>query len=59
MYISRFSTGRVFSSRKTLSGFDQRSAIKPEVFQVCLCGKGRLFLAPAEGPCVADNDVCR
>lgn len=32
---------------------------RPEVYQVCVCGNGRVFLAPPEGPCVADSDVCR
>ncbi|XP_046395178.1 delta-sarcoglycan-like [Ischnura elegans] len=39
------------------SGAPRRSA--PEVFQLCICGNGKLFLAPPDGICVADNDVCR
>lgn len=34
-------------------------SVRPEVYQVCVCGKGRVFLAPPEGPCVADEDLCR
>ncbi|XP_071452781.1 delta-sarcoglycan-like [Hetaerina americana] len=40
------------------SGIPRRGSA-PEVFQLCICGNGKLFLAPPEGICVADNDVCR
>ncbi|KAG8232880.1 hypothetical protein J437_LFUL004750 [Ladona fulva] len=30
-----------------------------EVFQLCVCGNGKLFLAPPEGICIAGNEVCR
>ncbi|KAG8232882.1 hypothetical protein J437_LFUL004752 [Ladona fulva] len=39
-------------------GVARRTSI-PEVFQLCICGNGKLFLAPPEGICIADNDVCR
>ncbi|XP_046394688.1 delta-sarcoglycan-like isoform X2 [Ischnura elegans] len=30
-----------------------------EVFQLCVCGNGKLFIAPPRGDCVADGEVCR
>lgn len=49
---------------ETEDGIVSRVALRPppEVFQVCLCGgKGRMFLAPAGGPCITnvDSDICR
>lgn len=45
--------------RQTVGGIGLGRGV-PEVFQVCLCGgKGRVFLAPAGGPCLADAELCR
>ncbi|KAF4525654.1 hypothetical protein B566_EDAN001254 [Ephemera danica] len=30
-----------------------------DIYQLCACANGRLFLAQPEGLCVADTDVCR
>jgi len=32
-----------------------------EIYQLCVCSNGKLFLAPPEGLCAADDDssVCR
>ncbi|XP_071452552.1 delta-sarcoglycan-like isoform X2 [Hetaerina americana] len=30
-----------------------------EVFQLCVCGTGKLFVAPPMGECIADGEVCR
>ncbi|XP_067004748.1 delta-sarcoglycan [Anabrus simplex] len=34
---------------------------RPDIYQLCVCSNGKLFLAPPEGLCAADDDsnVCR
>ncbi|ODM99510.1 Delta-sarcoglycan [Orchesella cincta] len=65
IYLPRLQTASITGAKLPTAGGSvyptstiSRSA-RPEVYQVCVCGKGRVFLAPPEGPCVADNDVCR
>lgn len=36
-----------------------KSKKSPEVFQVCMCDNGRLFLAHREGHCQIQESVCR
>ncbi|XP_021954197.1 delta-sarcoglycan [Folsomia candida] len=65
IYMPKLQTATLTSAKLPTAGTPvyNPSTIKrtgsPEVYQVCVCGKGRLFLAPPDGPCVADNDVCR
>ncbi|XP_042877529.1 delta-sarcoglycan-like [Penaeus japonicus] len=32
---------------------------RPDVFQVCVCSSGRLFLAKPGGVCAADQNFCK
>lgn len=65
IYFPKLNTASVYRDRLPTAGssvFPTQSVhrgVRPEVYQVCVCGKGRVFLAPPEGPCVADSDVCR
>lgn len=36
-----------------------KSKKSPEVFQVCMCDNGRLFLAHREGHCQIQESACR
>lgn len=33
----------------------------PSVYQLCVCGNGKVFMSPPDGQCAADNEslVCR
>ena len=39
----------------------QEGRRRGEIYQLCMCGNGKLFLSAAEGLCAADDDslVCR
>lgn len=39
----------------------QEGRRRDEIYQLCMCGNGKLFLSAAEGLCAADDDslVCR
>ena len=34
------------------------SSVLGRVYQVCVCGGGRLFLAPPDSACVANKEIC-
>lgn len=39
----------------------QEGRRRDDIYQLCMCGNGKLFLSAAEGLCAADDDslVCR
>lgn len=61
--------GGVKSSAGQQNSVGKRSGAKkrgvedklPSVYQLCVCGNGKVFMSPPDGQCAADNEslVCR
>ncbi|XP_063873203.1 zeta-sarcoglycan-like [Scylla paramamosain] len=57
----KFDTPNIFIQglrTSTLQTNDQRPA-RPDVYQVCVCSSGKLFLATPLGVCAADQKFCK
>ncbi|XP_034246107.1 delta-sarcoglycan [Thrips palmi] len=58
MAVAEVPAGKAASSR---AQGRQEGRRRDEIYQLCMCGNGKLFLSAAEGLCAADDDslVCR
>lgn len=55
--------GKSTSQQNSIGGSKKRGAEDklPSVYQLCVCGNGKVFMSPPDGQCAADNEslVCR
>ncbi|XP_046632590.1 zeta-sarcoglycan-like [Daphnia pulicaria] len=49
---------RPSSSGGSYNNQHQTSRSSTQIYQVCVCSNGRLFLSPPHGSCVADGTIC-
>lgn len=56
-------SGKSTSQQNSIGGSKKRGAEDklPSVYQLCVCGNGKVFMSPPDGQCAADNEslVCR
>uniref|UniRef100_A0A2H8TEW7 Zeta-sarcoglycan n=2 Tax=Melanaphis sacchari TaxID=742174 RepID=A0A2H8TEW7_9HEMI len=57
------SGGKSTAQQNSIGGTKKRGAEDklPSVYQLCVCGNGKVFMSPPDGQCAADNEslVCR
>jgi len=55
--------GKSTGHQNSIVGAKKRGAEDklPSVYQLCVCGNGKVFMSPPDGQCAADNEslVCR
>ncbi|XP_042210619.1 delta-sarcoglycan-like [Homarus americanus] len=59
--VIKFDTPNIFVRGLRTSTIQTSNSMRarPDVYQVCVCSSGRLFLAAPGGVCVADQDFCK
>nr|XP_053633048.1 zeta-sarcoglycan-like [Cherax quadricarinatus] len=59
--VIKFDTPNIFvrGLRTSTIQSSDPSRARPDVYQVCVCSSGRLFLAVPSGVCAADQDFCK